>query len=160
MKFMATVRITCDTPEAQIRYTLDGNNPTETSSLYSSTLNITQTTTVKARAYKEGYEESDIASKEITILGKLPTPQIEINGRYLNLLNLTDFNPYATYRVVFHYDVPYSQGNYSGTKNFTDMTNNTIWDAGSHFVYEPGFVASVYATADNYLDSDKGTCDT
>lgn len=157
MKFMATVRITCDTPDSQIYYSI---NDEDLNILYNEPFDVNETSTIYAIGRKEGYEESDIASKEITILGKLPTPQIEINGRYLNLLNLTDFNPYSVYNVVFHYDVPYSQGSYSGTKKFTDMTNNTIWDAESHFVFEPGFVASVYATADNYLDSDKGTCDT
>ena len=157
---MPQIQITCDTPDASIYYTTDGNDPSSSSNLYSSPFEINSTCTLKALGIKEGYEDSDITSKEITILGKLPTPQIEINGRYLNLLNLTDFNPYSAYSVVFHYDIPNSQGSYSGTKNFTDMTNNTIWDAGSPFGIEPGFVASVYATADNYLDSDKGTCDT
>jgi hypothetical protein len=43
---------------AQIRYTTDGSTPTASSSLYSSPLTLTETTTVKAIAIKDGVTSS------------------------------------------------------------------------------------------------------
>lgn len=62
-----TIAITCGTSGAVIRYTLDGNAPTETSSVYTSSLRIDSTTTVRARAYKAGMLQSDEASGFYTI---------------------------------------------------------------------------------------------
>lgn len=60
---MATVQITCDTPDTEIRYTLNGSDPNESSTLYSNTIDINEVTTVKARAYKDGWTDSSITSK-------------------------------------------------------------------------------------------------
>ncbi|MCQ2309053.1 MAG: chitobiase/beta-hexosaminidase C-terminal domain-containing protein [Bacteroidales bacterium] len=62
-----TVTINCETDGATIRYTLDGTDPTETSTEYTSALTISETTTVKAIAYKSGLNPSDIASATYTI---------------------------------------------------------------------------------------------
>lgn len=64
---MSTVQITCSTPDSQIYYTLDGNDPTENSNLYSSQFEVTPPLTVKAKAYKEGYDSSDIASFKVLL---------------------------------------------------------------------------------------------
>ena len=45
-----------------IHYTLDGSEPDERSAVYSEPLRLTRTTTLKARAYKEGLEPSGIYS--------------------------------------------------------------------------------------------------
>jgi M6 family metalloprotease-like protein len=54
------VSLSTTTDGATIRYTLDGNDPTESSSIYSSPINITQDTTIKARAFKENWQPSEI----------------------------------------------------------------------------------------------------
>ena len=54
--------ITCATENAVIRYTLDGTEPTETSSEYSAPISISATTTLMAKAWKEGYTPSFVAS--------------------------------------------------------------------------------------------------
>lgn len=54
--------ITCATDGAVIRYTLDGTEPTETSAVYSAPVSISATTTLKAKAWKEGYTPSFVAS--------------------------------------------------------------------------------------------------
>jgi len=46
------------TPGMEIRYTLDGSDPTPLSPLYAGPVKITQTTTVKARAYRPGLKEN------------------------------------------------------------------------------------------------------
>lgn len=56
------VTISCDTSGATIRYTTDGSDPTSSSSQYSSPLTLTSTTILKARAFKRGMTDSDVAS--------------------------------------------------------------------------------------------------
>ncbi len=62
-----TVSIACSTEGATIHYTLDGTNPTETSQVYSAPILIETTTTVKAIAMKEDYNNSSIAEATYTI---------------------------------------------------------------------------------------------
>lgn len=55
------VRLQCATPEAVIRYTLDGTVPTLNSPVYYTGLDFVSLTTVRARAFKDGLEPSDTA---------------------------------------------------------------------------------------------------
>ena len=54
--------ITCATDNAVIRYTLDGTEPTETSTVYTAPVTINTTTTLKAKAWKTGMEASMVAT--------------------------------------------------------------------------------------------------
>lgn len=54
--------ITCSTAGASIYYTTDGSMPTEASSVYDEEIAINTDTTVKARAYKDGYVPSQVVS--------------------------------------------------------------------------------------------------
>ena len=65
---------------ATIRYTLDGSDPTSSSTAYSGALQISSTCTVKARAFKSGYLESDVA--EITFNKLSPTGDLILNGGF------------------------------------------------------------------------------
>ncbi|MBQ6246305.1 MAG: chitobiase/beta-hexosaminidase C-terminal domain-containing protein [Kiritimatiellae bacterium] len=57
------VAIRCATSGAAIRYTLDGSDPTESSALYAGGgFNVFDTTTVKARAFKDGMLPSAVVS--------------------------------------------------------------------------------------------------
>ena len=68
---MSKVQITCETENANIYYTLNGENPTSNSTLYSSPFEVNESCTVKAIGYKESYLESDVLEKDLI---KLPTP--------------------------------------------------------------------------------------
>ena len=57
----STVSISCATKGASIYYTVDGNDPTEQSTPYSSPFQATAPAIIKARAYKDGMTPSDIA---------------------------------------------------------------------------------------------------
>jgi hypothetical protein len=57
-----SVTITSSTPEATIRYTLDGTNPTESSPTYTGPIPLNTNTTIKAIAYASGYSPSYIAT--------------------------------------------------------------------------------------------------
>ena len=61
---VANVTMATDTPGASIRYTLDGSDPDQTDTLYTGPVELTDTTTVKARAFKAGLATSDVASTE------------------------------------------------------------------------------------------------
>ena len=69
------VTIACATEGAEIRYTLDGSNPTATSALYDAPIAISQTTTIKAIAFKDGLS-SAIAVAAYTIQGETPEPPV------------------------------------------------------------------------------------
>jgi N-acetyl-beta-hexosaminidase len=62
-----TVEISTTTPGAMIYYTTNGNDPTESSAEYMQPIDIDDTTTLKARAYKDGWGDSEIAVGEYTI---------------------------------------------------------------------------------------------
>ncbi len=53
--------------EYTVRYTTDGTDPTETSTLYEGPIQITQDTTLKAKAWKKDYTPSDIKSADYVI---------------------------------------------------------------------------------------------
>ncbi len=57
-----SVTITCATEGATIYYTTDGSNPTTSSSVYSSAINVSSDMTIKAIAAKTGYANSNVAS--------------------------------------------------------------------------------------------------
>ena len=61
------VTISCETPGATIRYTVDGSEPTETSTKYTGQIAVTTSRTIKARAYKDGMIESAVISAQYTI---------------------------------------------------------------------------------------------
>lgn len=62
-----SITITCATAGATIRYTTDGNDPTPSSAVYSSSISISSNTTIKAIGYKEGWTPSSISSAIYTI---------------------------------------------------------------------------------------------
>ncbi|MCM1170046.1 MAG: chitobiase/beta-hexosaminidase C-terminal domain-containing protein [Bacteroides sp.] len=56
------IRISCATDGAQIYYTLDGSEPSDSSLLYESPIVLTTSSTIKAIAIKKGFINSDVAT--------------------------------------------------------------------------------------------------
>ncbi len=56
-----SVTISCGTPGAVIRYTVNGSEPTDTSSQYSTPISVSATSVIKAKAYKTDWVTSDTA---------------------------------------------------------------------------------------------------
>ena len=76
------VSITTETQDAEIYYTLDGTDPsTENGELYEGEIEITETTTVKAIAVKEGWNNSEVAEAKYT-------KTVVIEGGVVDVLNL------------------------------------------------------------------------
>ncbi|MBW6513320.1 MAG: chitobiase/beta-hexosaminidase C-terminal domain-containing protein, partial [Candidatus Syntrophosphaera sp.] len=83
--------ITCATPGAEIRYTLDGSEPDLDSTLYSSPITISETTTVKAIAYLGSYA-SQVNTAEYVFPTSVDDPgapalQTALLGNYPNPFN-------------------------------------------------------------------------
>ncbi|HWA26764.1 MAG TPA: chitobiase/beta-hexosaminidase C-terminal domain-containing protein, partial [Lacunisphaera sp.] len=76
------VTLACATSGATIRYTTNGSDPNSSSTAYSSPFTLTNSATVKAKAFKSGSLDSGIASAVFTVtsLPTVATPTISPNG--------------------------------------------------------------------------------
>jgi alpha-tubulin suppressor-like RCC1 family protein len=72
------VTISSTSPGVTIRYTTEGTNPTETSPAYSAPVAVTQTTTLKAAAFRTGWTTSNVAASVYTM--KVATPTLNPTG--------------------------------------------------------------------------------
>ena len=63
---MVNVTLATATSDAEIRYTLDGSEPTEQSKLYKEPFELDQTTQIKAKGFKEGFRPSSTLSIQAT----------------------------------------------------------------------------------------------
>lgn len=82
-EFETTVEVTlaCATEDATIYYTLNGETPTTESTLYVEPFTLSETTTVKAIAVKEGMDNSAVAEATFTkVVPTAATPTITPNG--------------------------------------------------------------------------------
>ena len=66
------VQVSCATPGATIRYTLDGSEPTETSAVSRGGIEITADVTVTVRAFKSNMDGSAPASRRYTVRKTAP----------------------------------------------------------------------------------------
>lgn len=73
--------LSCATSDAEIRYTTDGTEPTETSTLYTAPILLTATTTVKAKAFKTAWFASETATAIYTVVYE---PVLTVDATTLN----------------------------------------------------------------------------
>lgn len=73
--------LSCATSDAEIRYTTDGTEPTETSTLYTAPILLTATTTVKAKAFKTAWFASETATAAYTVVFE---PVLTVDATALN----------------------------------------------------------------------------
>ena len=84
------VTITCEIPDTEIRYTLDGSEPSKSSTLYTGVVNISSSATLTAKAFKPNWTDSDTVSQTYTITGKVTTPVVNpVGGTYTQTQNVT-----------------------------------------------------------------------
>lgn len=74
------VTLSTATPNATIYYTLDGTDPTTASIPYGGSITISVSSMLKARAFRTGYTDSDIAIANYTIISGVPKPTISAEG--------------------------------------------------------------------------------
>lgn len=109
-----TARISTLTYGATIRYTTDGADPTSNSSVYSGPLTINSSVTLKARAFKNGHPDSDVARVNYTVAQqKVARPSINpAPGTYTGSVSVSIST--ATSGATIRY-----------TTNGTDPTRNS-----------------------------------
>ncbi len=72
------VSLSCAMDDASIYYTMDdATDPDESSTLYTAPISISATTTIRARAYKNGRNPSQIVSATYTRTSKAQPPELE-----------------------------------------------------------------------------------
>lgn len=86
-----TITITCATPNANIHYTTDGTEPSLSSSLYNTPIEIDVDTTLKAIAFRGGWTASEISNAAYTIAsgGTVDNPTFDpVGGTYSYAQNI------------------------------------------------------------------------
>jgi hypothetical protein len=68
-----SVRATCATSGAVIRYTMDGRDPTESNGVFEG-MELRETRTIRLRAFKQGMTPSAVVTAVFTKLAVTPTP--------------------------------------------------------------------------------------
>jgi hypothetical protein len=94
-------------PGAQIRYTTNRTVPTETSTLYTGPINLTNTTMIRARAFAAGRTPSPVVSQTYFALdasvssfnSNLPVVVIDTFGTAIGSLSESTLSPVSTYFI-------------------------------------------------------------
>lgn len=97
--------LTTSTPDATIRYTTDGNDPSPGSTPYVTAIAINTTMTVKARAYKTDWLPGNIGSEDYVITGSLAFDQPNLTpppGNWSNPINVIIADPIPSDAAVWY----------------------------------------------------------
>ena len=94
------ITITCATEDAEIHYTLDGSDPTATSTLYSAPIVIEETTTIKAIAVKTGMQSSPVVTAKFTIAADAPDEGDGTEAKPYTIAQIIALNPTSTQDAV------------------------------------------------------------
>jgi len=139
-----SVTISCATDGAVIYYTTDGSDPTESSTAYTGPFELTETTTVKARAYKLGMTPSEIISATFTDI-KVAAPVIApVGGTFEGSVSVTISCP--TDGAVIYYTTDGSDPTESSTA-YTGPFELTATATVKARAYKSGMTPSNIASA-------------
>lgn len=124
------IYLTCPEYGADIYYTTDGSEPTNQDNLYANPLIIPEffpegavTATLKARAYKEGFDPSSVVSAtySVTFFNTVAKPQF--SPLYGNITTNTEINIHcSTLNADIHYTLDGSDPDQSSTKYIEGFT--------------------------------------
>lgn len=139
------VKITCETSDADIRYTLDGSDPSENSNSYLTQFEINPPITIKAKAYKTGYIESGIVVFNAEQKEKLATPVLAVRGNSFNkelyISNTSSYPSTAIAHVLYDSYISGVEGDTFGIDEILAF-------------YEPDRTLYVWVSCEGYEDSD------
>ncbi|MFD2035319.1 chitobiase/beta-hexosaminidase C-terminal domain-containing protein [Belliella marina] len=108
-----SVTLVTDTDGATIYYTLDGSVPNLGSTQYISPIQIEETTTISAIAFKDGFNVSEVATAAFTIsLPQAPAGSIPYNQDFAQFVNLS--NPVSSFGSNGEWSFSGSVLNYNG----------------------------------------------
>ncbi len=102
---------------ATIYYTTDGNDPTTSSNVYSSTLNFTETTTLKAIAVKEGSNNSAVATATYTKIITVPGYAIDFENELVAYVDWEFTNVALRSSTITAHGGTYYAANVNGSGN-------------------------------------------
>lgn len=147
------VSISCTDTEAAIYYTLDGTNPTASSTLYSGPISIEESCYLKAVAIKDG-ESSKIGVAEYVIITG------EDESDVLKFKKVTTVTPDKRYLIVYNIDGTLkAQNPETGTANYSYLKAATTVIDNSGII-EPDDESNVFtfetATGGFYLKDNNG----
>ena len=115
------VTLTSDTPNAEIYYTTDGSDPDENATLYTAPIPVTASITIKAIAYADGFDPSNISTANYEILPVIEVENLaELRAAYYE--GVTDYFK-VTGEVVLTY-----QQTYRNQKVIEDATAGVLID--------------------------------
>lgn len=142
---VTTVKLTAATG-AVIYYTLDGNDPTVESTVYTEPFEVREPLTVKAFATLDGYNPSDIASAEVTIAKQAALPVFTLEkGETSTTVTISC----ASENTVLHYSFLENQS-VDETSVYTEpivLTEpTTIYAFATGDDYVPSLLASEYVS--------------
>jgi hypothetical protein len=146
------VEISCATDGATIYYTIDGTNPTSSSTVYSNAIHVDHSMTIKAIAMKEGFENSGIAIANYVMMNDV---QVILSQDWEGDMNGWTF-------VSVEGNKPWIIGNYNGNQyananGYNDNVNNIQWcisPAMNLTQYAGQFVMLSFMNAKNYNGPD------
>lgn len=94
------VTIECTTEGAEIHYTLDGSDPTASSTLYTEAFVINENTTIKAIAIKAGLTASPVVTAKYIVSDNAPTEGDGTQAKPYNTTQIIALNPTSTTEAV------------------------------------------------------------
>ena len=153
-----TVSISTSTAGATIRYTIDGSTPNSSSPIYSTPFTISASATVKAIAYKEGLESSEIEQETYTITSAANTvgvPSISPNGGgFFSSEGLLVSMASNTSGATIYYTTDGSMPTRSSTQyvnSFRLFDTTTIKAIAIKDGFDDSAIATAEFTASNYI---------
>ncbi|MDP2389883.1 MAG: chitobiase/beta-hexosaminidase C-terminal domain-containing protein, partial [Acidobacteriota bacterium] len=152
------VTMSTTTPGSTLRYTIDGTNPTESSSAYSAAVNTAQTTTYRIIGFKSGWTPSDVRVSTYTMnFGTLAAPTVApATGSYTGNVEVTMSSPQsgATIRYTTNNTAPTASSPiYSGPLSIS--TTTTVRAK----VFHPDYTASAETSRTYTLTAHTPTLD-
>jgi hypothetical protein len=144
-----SVVISCETEGANVRFTVDGSEPSSSSAIYSSPIFVEVTTTVKAKAFKSGMTESDTATAIYAIDlhdDKVSTPTFSPAGGTYSTAQSVVLSC-ATNDAIIHYSVDGSEPTSSSTMYSGPVLVNTGTITVKAKAFKTGMVDSDTASA-------------
>ena len=130
------VTITCETTDASIYYTLNGDTPDNQSTLYNGAISLTETTTINAIAY-DGTNYSNVATATYTY--------VDPNAPG------TENNPYTVAQAIYAID---NNGNVTGVYATGIVSNVDYYSENNHYITY--YISADGSTAGDQLEAYHG----
>ena len=129
------VELSCSTADAEIHYTLDGSTPSSTSEKYTTAIAISETTTVKAIAVKDGLTNSEVATATYTKGETVMSYDIDFEKNALEAYVNWDFSNIAVATTTIAANAGTYYGNTCGKASASIKTKTAIQYPGTLTFY-------------------------